>query len=119
MDANKQIDQYVARFPGWRGEQLAKLREWIRAAVPELEESWKWGIPVWTGGGNVLGIGAFQEHVKVNFFEGAALPDPKRLFNAGLEGKKSRSIDLHEAEKLDRAAFVALVRAAARNNKGG
>src|SRR5262245_61343010 len=105
MDASKQIDQYVAGLPDWRGKQLAKLREWIRAADPKLVESWKWGTPVWTRGGNVVACGAFKDHVKVNFFEGAALADPKRLFNAGLEAKRTRAIDLHEGESLDRAAF--------------
>ena len=112
MDASKQVDQYIAGIGDWRGQQLAKLREWIRAADPKLEESWKWGTPVFTRGGNVLALGAFKEHVKVNFFEGAALPDPKKLFNARLEAQRSRGIDLHEGESLDRAAFTALVRAA-------
>ena len=112
MDGSKQIDRYVAGFGDWRGRQLAQLREWIRAADPELEESWKWGTPVFTRGGNVLALGAFKSHVKVNFFEGAALPDPKKLFNAGLDAKRSRGIDLHEGESLERAAFTALVRAA-------
>jgi hypothetical protein len=112
VDGSKQIDRYVAGFDDWRGQQLAKLREWIRAADPELEESWKWGTPVFTRGGNVLALGAFKEHVKVNFFEGAALPDPKKLFNAGLDAQRSRGIDLHEGESLDRAALTALVRAA-------
>ena len=112
MDASKQIDQYVAGLGDWRGRQLAQLREWIRAADPELEETWKWGTPVFTRGNNVLALGAFKDHVKVNFFEGAALPDPKKLFNAGLDAQRSRGIDLHEGESLDRAAFTALVRAA-------
>jgi len=112
VDASKQIDQYVAGLGDWRGQQLAQLREWIRAADPELEETWKWGTPVFTRGNNVLALGAFKDHVKVNFFEGAALSDPKRLFNAGLDAKRSRGIDLHEGESLDRAAFTALVRAA-------
>jgi hypothetical protein len=112
VDAAKQVDQYIAGICDWRGQQLAKLREWIRAADPELEESWKWGTPVFTRGGNVLALGAFKAHVKVNFFEGAALPDPKKLFNAGLDAQRSRGIDLHEGESLDRAAFTALVRAA-------
>jgi len=112
VDASKQVDQYIAGIGDWRGRQLAQLRQWIRAADPELEESWKWGTPVFTRGGNVLALGAFKEHVKVNFFEGAALPDPKKLFNAGLDAKRSRGIDLHEGESLDRAAFTALVRAA-------
>ena len=112
MDASKQVDQYIAGIGDWRGLQLAKLREWIRAADPKLEESWKWGTPVYACGRNVLALGAFKEHVKVNFFEGAALPDPKKLFNAGLDAKRSRGIDLHEGESLDRAAFTALVRAA-------
>ena len=112
MGASKQVDQYVAGLGDWRGKQLAKLREWIRAADPELEESWKWGTPVFTRGANVLALGAFKDHVKVNFFEGAALPDPKKLFNAGLDAKRSRGIDLHEGESLERAAFTALVHAA-------
>jgi len=112
VDASKQIDQYVAGLGDWRGRQLAQLREWIRAADPELEETWKWGTPVFTRGNNVLALSAFKDHMKVNFFEGAALPDPKRLFNAGLDAKRSRGIDLHEGESLDRAAFTALVRAA-------
>jgi|SoiMethySBSTD1v2_1073268.scaffolds.fasta_scaffold334933_3 hypothetical protein len=113
MDASKQIDQYVAGLRDWRGPQLARLREWIAAAEPELEESWKWDTPVFTRGGNVVAIGAFKDHVKVNFFEGASVDDPKRLFNAGLDAKRSRGIDLHEGESIDRAAFQALVRAAA------
>ena len=119
MDASKQIDQYVAGLRDWRGPQLARLREWIRAAEPELAETWKWGTPVFTRGANVLAIGAFKNHVKVNFFEGAALADPKRLFNAGLDAKRSRGIDVHEGESIDRAAFQALVRAAASGRKPG
>ena len=118
MDAAKQIDAYLTSLRDWRGRELTKLRGWIRSAEPELEESWKWGTPVFSRGGNVLAIGAFAGHVKISFFDGAALSDPARLFNAGLEAKRSRAIDLHEGESLDRAAFQALVRAAAAKPSG-
>ncbi len=113
MNAAERIDAHIAELSGWRGKRLARLRKWIAEAEPELVEDWKWGTPVWTRGRNVVACGAFRDHVKVNFFEGAALPDPKRLLNAGLEAKKSRAIDIREGDALDEAAFKALVRAAA------
>jgi hypothetical protein len=112
MNASERITSHIASFDDWRGTLLARLRRLIGAAGPELTEEWKWGTPVWSGTGNVLGIGAFQEHVKINFFKGAELKDPKGLFNAGLEAKSSRSIDLGEGDRLDEAAFKALIREA-------
>jgi hypothetical protein len=72
---------------------------------------------VWSSGGNVLAIGAFADHVKVNFFKGASLPDPRGLLNAGLEAKATRAIDIREGDRLDEAAFKKLVRAAVALNK--
>jgi hypothetical protein len=119
VDASRRIDDYVASLADWRGKRIARLRKWIAESDEELVESWKWGTPVWTRGGNVVAIGAFKDHVKVNFFDGASLPDPKRLFNAGLEAKKTRAIDLREGEDVDRAAFQALVRSAAARTARG
>jgi hypothetical protein len=113
LKAAERIDAYIAEVSGWRGRVLARLRQWIGDAAPELVETWKWNTPVWTRNGNVVACGAFRDHVKINFFDGASLADPKRLFNAGLEAKKSRAIDLHEGDVVDEAAFKALVRAAA------
>src|SRR6266849_4680752 len=80
---------------------------------------WKWNTPVWSHNGNVVAVGAFGDHVKVNFFKGASLDDPHDLFNAGLEAKVSRAIDIHEGERINAAALQDLVRAAVALNRGG
>jgi len=69
------------------GKQLTRLRKLIKDAAPQLAEEWKWGTPVWAHKGNVVAIGAFSDHVKLNFFKGASLEDPNGLFNAGLDAK--------------------------------
>ena len=97
---------------------MARLRKLIGEAAPDLTEEWKWNTPVWSYKGNVLALGAFDDHVKVNFFKGASLDDPRHLFNAGLDAKASRAIDIHEGGKIDEAALKALVRAAAVLNGG-
>ena len=117
-DASALIDKHIAGLGDWRGELMAKLRKTINSASPDLKEEWKWGIPVFSSNGNVCALGAFKESVKVNFFKGASLPDPKHLFNGGLEAKTSRSIDLQRGDRIDDAALKVLVRAAvAANNK--
>jgi len=117
-DASALIDKHIAGLGDWRGELMAKLRKTINSASPDLKEEWKWGIPVFSSNGNVCALGAFKESVKVNFFKGASLPDPKHLFNGGLEAKTSRSIDLQRGDRIDDAALKELVRAAvAANNK--
>jgi hypothetical protein len=118
MAASDQITNYIKSVAGWRGKLLARLRSLIREAAPELAEDWKWNVPVYTLNGNVVALGAFQDHVKVNFFKGAALKDPARLFNAGLEAKATRAIDIHEGEAIDEAAFKNLIRATAAQNGG-
>jgi hypothetical protein len=105
MNASERITSHIESFADWRGTLLTQLRRLISAAGPDLVEQWKWSTPVWSGRGNVIALGAFQDHVKINFFQGAALADPKGLFNAGLEAKATRAIDLHEGDRLDEAAF--------------
>src|SRR5947209_3440350 len=90
IDPSKLIDKQIADLTDWRGKMLAKLRKIIHDADPELTEDWKWGTAVWSHKGLVLAVGAFKETVKMNFFQGASLPDPNKLFNAGLE----REVDI-------------------------
>ena len=97
---------------------LARLRKLILDAAPDLVEEWKWNTPVWSHNGNVVAVGAFRDHVKVNMFKGASLNDPHGLFNAGLEAKASRAIDLRQDDVIDEAAFEDLVRAALALNRG-
>jgi hypothetical protein len=114
------ITSYIASLADWRGPLLARLRTLIHEADPQISEDWKWDTPVWSHGGNVVAIGAFKDHIKLNFFKGAALPDPYGLFNAGLEAKTSRAIDLHDGDAIDAAALTELIRAAvAANTSGG
>lgn len=114
------ITRQIAELGDWRGKLLAQLRKLIRDAAPELAEGWKWGTAVWVHEGNVVAAGAFKDHVKLNFFKGATLADPSGLFNAGLDAKATRAIDLHQGDKIRVAALKELVRAAvARNARGG
>ena len=118
MPSSENIDKLIADLPDWRGRTIARLRQLINEADPNLQEDWKWGTPVWTHKGNVVALGAFKEHVKINFFKGASLDDPKGLFNAGLEAKETRSIDLLEGDPLDEEGIRNLVKAAANYNAG-
>lgn len=114
--ASEQIDKAIADLTDWRGERLSRLRTLINEADPNLKEDWKWGTPVWAHKGNVISLGAFKVHVKINFFKGASLPDPKGLFNAGLDAKATRSIDLREGDAIDEEALRDLIRAAVSQN---
>lgn len=118
MNPSERITSHIESFADWRGTLLTRLRRLIREAGPDLVEQWKWSTPLWSGRGNVVAIGAFQDHVKINFFRGAALADPKGLFNAGLDAKATRAIDLHEGDRLDEAAFKNLVRTAVALDQG-
>src|SRR2546427_556642 len=117
MNASQHITNHIKDLADWRGKTLAQLRTLIHDAVPELMEEWKWNTPVWSHNGNVLAAGAFQDHVKVNFFKGASLDDPHGLFNAGLEAKASRAIDIRKGDRIKEAALKELVRAAAALNR--
>ena len=114
--ASELITDQIAQLGDWRGKTLARLRKLILEAAPEVTEEWKWGTAVWTHKGLVCAAGAFKDHVKLNFFKGASLEDPERLFNAGLDAKATRAIDFAEGEKIDTNALKALVRAAVAQN---
>lgn len=106
------ITKYIADLGDWRGATLARLRKIILEAAPGISEDWKWGTPVWVHNGLICAAGAFKDHVKINFFKGASLPDPKGLFNAGLDAKATRAIDFQEGDRIDAPALKALVRSA-------
>jgi hypothetical protein len=116
VDASEQITNHIKALADWRGTLLARLRKLILAADPAMVEEWKWETPVWSHNGNVVAAGAFKDHVKLNFFKGASLPDPHGLFNAGLEAKASRAIDFGAGDSIDDAALKELVRAAVEHN---
>jgi hypothetical protein len=117
MSPSQQIDKLIADLPDWRGKTLAKLRRVVHEADPEIVEEWKWmGTPTFYQNGLVLLFNAHKDKVKLTFFEGASLPDPDKLFNAGLEGNKWRAIDFLEGDKVNERALKALVRAAVARN---
>jgi hypothetical protein len=117
--ASQQIDNYINELADWRGKMIARLRRLILGAAPELTEEWKWDTPVWSYKGNVVAAGVFKDHVKLNFFKGASLDDPQGLFNAGLEAKATRAIDIAEGEKINESALKDLVQAGVAHNSSG
>lgn len=119
MDASQLIDKKIAELADWRGKALAGVRKIVHQADPEIVEEWKWDTAVWSHDGLVLAVGAFKDKLKVNFFQGASIPDPHKLFNAGLESRKARVIDIHEGDKIDERALKDLIRAAVAHNASG
>ena len=107
------IDEKIKELGDWRGKMLAKVREIIHKADPEIVEEWKWmGTPVWSHGGIVCTGETYKKVVKMTFAKGAALKDPSGLFNSSLDGNVRRAIDIHEGDKVDEAALKDLIRAA-------
>ncbi len=107
------IEERIAELGDWRGKTLARVRALIKAADPAVEETWKWrGVPVWEHAGIICTGEIYKAAVKLTFAKGAALADPKKLFNASLEGNARRAIDIHEGESIDETAFKELIRAA-------
>lgn len=119
LTPSQEIDKFIKELTDWRGKWIKQFRALILKTAPEVAEDWKWGVPVWTYKGNVVASGVFKDHVKLNFFKGASLPDPKKIFNAGLEAKATRAIDIAEGDKVDEAALKDLIRAAVDCNGSG
>ena len=117
LSASKRIDRKIASLGDWRGERLAEIRTLIHEVDPEVVEEWKWmGSPVWSHEGMYVLANAHKDKVKVTFFHGARLPDPKKLFNAGLGGNTWRAIDFREGDKIHKTALEALLRDAVAYN---
>jgi hypothetical protein len=115
--ASDLISQRIAELADWRGETLARMRALIREAVPDVVEEWKWmGTPIWSRDGIICTGESYKSVVKLTFAKGAALKDPKGLFNSSLDGNVRRAIDIRQGEKIDATAFKALVREAAGMN---
>ena len=113
MDPSERIDQLIAETADWRGKTLASVRKAILEADPDIIEEWKWmGSPVWSRDGIIAVGNAHKNHVKLTFMYGAKLPDPDKLFNAGLEGNERRAIDFLEGDKVNARALKTLIRAA-------
>lgn len=118
VNPSKRIDQLIAKLTDWRGKTLASLRKSILGADREIIEEWKWmGSPVWSRDGIIAVGNAHKDKVKLTFSHGASLPDPDKLFNAGLAGKVWRAIDVSEGDKVDERALKDLIRAAVEYNQ--
>jgi len=113
MTASEHIDELIAKLADWRGQMLADIRKTILAADHDIVEEWKWmGSPVWFRNGNIVVGNAHKNKVKLTFSQGAHLPDPEKLFNAGLDGKQWRAIDLFEGDRINKPALKRLIQAA-------
>src|SRR5450755_1415858 len=118
--ASALIDEKIKELGDWRGKTLAKVRELIHAADPEIVEEWKFmGTPVWSHGGIVCTGETYKKVVKLTFAKGAALKNASDLFNSSLDGNVRRAIDIHEGEKIDEAALKELIRSAVAINLKG
>lgn len=120
--ASESITNRIQELGDWRGETLARVRQLIHAADPGIQEEWKWekptsgGVPVWSHDGGVCTGETYRQVVKLTFFRGASIKDPKKLFNSSLQGNTRRAIDLREGDRIDEAAFKQLIRAAVEAN---
>ncbi len=120
--ASAKINKRIHELGDWRGETLARIRQLIHDADPDIQEEWKWekpssgGTPVFSHDGGVCTGESYKQVVKLTFFRGASIKDPKKLFNSSLEGNTRRAIDIREGEKIDEAAFKQLIRAAVAAN---
>src|ERR1700722_10989301 len=115
--ASALIDERIKELGDWRGKMLAKVRDLIHEADPEIVEEWKWmGTPVFSHGGIVCTGETYKQVVNMTFAKGAALKDPARLFNSSLDGNVRRAIDIHEGKKINEPALKELIRAAVAHN---
>jgi len=118
MNPSERIDQLISGLTDWRGKTLAGIRKSILKADPQIIEEWRWmGSPVWSRDGIIAVGNAHKDKVKLTFSHGASLPDPEKLFNAGLQGNAWRAIDLFEGDKINERALKNLVRAAVDHNQ--
>ncbi len=107
------IDARIRELGDWRGDTLARIRDLIHRADPDVVEDWKWrGVPVWYHDGMICTGESYKDYVKVTFAKGASLDDPAGLFNASLDGNTRRAIDFREGDTIDEKAFTALIEAA-------
>ena len=121
-DASAKITQRIHELGDWRGDTHERVRAVIHAADPDVREEWKWekpssgGVPVWSHDGGICTGETHKQVVKLTFYRGASIKDPKKLFNSSLEGNVRRAIDFREGDKIDEAAFQQLIRAAVAAN---
>ena len=118
---SKEFDEKIKELGDWRGKTLAKLRQLIKEADPEIVEQIKWrkpsnpaGVLVWYHDGGVCTGETYKDHIKLTFFKGATLDDPSHLFTQ--PGTLRRAIDFRDGDKIDEKAFKALIRSAAALN---
>ena len=115
--ASANITKRIQELGDWRGETVAHVRQLIHDADPDIQEEWKWmGTPIWSHDGGVCTGESYKQVVKLTFFRGASIKDPKEVFNSSLEGNTRRAIELREGEKINEAAFKQLMRAAVAAN---
>jgi hypothetical protein len=113
------IDERIKELGDWRGELLARIRELVKQADPDVVEEWKWrGVPTWYHDGMICTGETYKTVVKATFAKGASLEDPSGLFNSSLEGNTRRAIDFKEGDEIDEKALIALVLAAVELNTG-
>lgn len=116
MNPSQLIDKQISDFPDWRGKTLSKLRSLIKETDPEIQEEWRWSTAVYVHNGMVCALGAFKDHVKINFFNGVNLKDSDNLFNSGQNSKLHRGIDFYEGDEIKEESLKRLIKASVEYN---
>ena len=120
QSASELISKRIAELGDWRGETLGRMRKLVKEADPDVVEEWKWmGTPIWSHDGIICTGESYKSVVKLTFAKGASLKDPTGLFNASLDGRVRRAVDIHEGEDVDDSAFTSLIRQAVALNSAG
>ena len=110
MTDQQKIDEYIEAQSGWQKSNLVAFRELAHEAIPDIQEAWKWNVPVFLSGGKmVCAMSVFKDHTKFNFFEGASLSDGRKVFNNGFDSKKHRSIDMGEGDTFQKEGIRTLL----------
>ena|SRR5690554_738196 len=118
MTAKEKIDEYIDKTRDWRGDLITEIRDVIHEIEPNIVEEWKWNSPVFSYNAKMIcSPSAFKTHVRLNFFNGALIKDPKQLFNSGLDAKKSRAINFYEKDSMEKEALKSLITEAVKASK--
>ena len=113
MKAYASFDEYQKDQSPGNQAIIRALRRFVKSSEPRLTEAVKWGNGCWIGSkGPVAYVYSAPEYVQFGFFRGSSLRDPKKLLEG--KGEYVRHAKVHAVSDIDKQAFGALLKQAAR-----